>query len=229
MDEFALFAKFWEPGAVKTRLATDIGDAAAAEIHRLSLLTLLRRFAASGDRRVLAYSPLAREQTFREVAGSAWELRAQSPGGLGHRIVAHFAAAAARQARRAVLIGSDSPTLPSVLVAGAFEALQNRDVVIGPSEDGGFYLIGVRVDKVPTNLLDSWLRDIPWSTAQVWPLLHRTLQRDKVAYQTLDTWYDVDTVADLHRLRAELSMLAPQDPNWQPLAEAIRAALPLTH
>lgn len=95
-----------------------------------------------------------------------------------------------------VLIGSDLPTLPASHISAAFELLarERQTVVLGPAEDGGYYLIGLR--QAPSELFD----DIPWGTSVV---LQRTLEAARAAgvrVEVVPTWYDVDSVEDLHRL-----------------------------
>ncbi|HQU42760.1 MAG TPA: TIGR04282 family arsenosugar biosynthesis glycosyltransferase [Pirellulales bacterium] len=197
--QFGIFAKYWQPGRVKTRLAGQIGAVAAAELHRACLDTLLRRFAHLGDRRVLAFTPPEARQAFADLAGRAWQAEPQCEGDLGDRIEAHFATAFARGATRVVLIGSDSPTLPDALVVEAFERLKRADAVVGPSDDGGYYLIGL------ARPLDGLFRGLAWSTPQVF---RQTLERLDAAgskREILAPWYDIDTPSDFERLKSELA------------------------
>src|SRR5262245_44953067 len=157
-----MFAKHWTPGRAKTRLAEAIGDARAAEVHRLFVSAIAQRMSAVGDERVLAIDPPESDQEFRRELGDSWELQAQAGGDLGERMTAFFEAGLAR-AGRVVLIGSDSPDLPVECVAKAFEALKDVEVVLGPAADGGYYLVGVAGSVPPI------FTGIPWSTAQVWP------------------------------------------------------------
>src|SRR5687767_13284536 len=85
-----IFAKYWEPGQVKTRLAESIGAAAAAEIHRLFLQSLLARAGPCAGARVLAFTPPLRESAFRDLAGDDWQLMPQVEGDLGERMAAFF-------------------------------------------------------------------------------------------------------------------------------------------
>lgn len=211
--ELGMFAKYWEPGRVKTRLAAEIGHAAAAELHRLSLATLLRRFAAVGDTRVLAYAPTDARDAFAALAGDEWRLEPQCEGELGRRIEAHFASAFAGGTTRAVLIGSDSPTLPDSYVEDAFDRLAAVDAVAGPCDDGGYYLIGLRQP------IDGLFRDIAWSTPQVFTQTLERLCDAGVRYDVLRPWYDVDTQADLLRLRRELAQ--DQRPEFSELRQLV--------
>ncbi len=221
--QLGVFAKYWRSGDVKTRLAKSIGPAAASAVYREFVLLLLRRFSATADQRVLAYAPREREAEFRAVAGGvaagdAWRLEPQHAGGLGQRMQAYFMSAHERGAERVVLIGSDSPTLPVEWIEQAFEKLQAFDVVVGPSEDGGYYLIGVRGALPPI------FTDIRWSTSDVLPQTLAALAAAGASYHLLPKWYDVDQLQDLRRLQRELQEHEP-DSLHQPLILAVETAL----
>lgn len=203
--QFGIIAKYWQPGEVKTRLAIELGAEPAAELHRACLQTLLHRFAQIGDRRVLAFTPADRGPQFATSAGAQWQLEPQSDGDLGRRIERHFESAFAAGATRAVLIGSDSPTLPEPMVAEAFGRLAGADAVVGPSDDGGYYLVGL--SRPISRLFDG----IAWSTPAVWPQTVERLKAAACRYHVLAPWYDIDTSADLARLRAELACDAHED------------------
>ena len=211
-----MFAKHWTPGLVKTRLAAALGERTAAEVHRLFVQTLLNRFQDVADFRVLAFDPPANESRFQAAAGPSWELRPQGRGDLGARMAAFFEVGLAR-CHRVVLIGSDSPDLPISYVDEAFEALQSADVVLGPADDGGYYLVGATGGVPPI------FSSISWSTAEVWPQTIARLSEAGLRWQTLPQWYDVDTGDDLLRLRASLRQSAACDVHLQALAEALDA------
>jgi rSAM/selenodomain-associated transferase 1 len=197
--EFGIFAKYWQPGEVKTRLAAHFGVDRAAGFHRVCLETLLRRFAVTGDRRVLAFAPSHRERDFAALAGSNWPLQAQSRGDLGKRMSDYFWRAFAAGASAVVLIGSDSPTVPDRFVAEAFEELRFVDAVVGPADDGGYYLIGL------SRYVPSAFQGISWSTPEVFRQTTERLRTVDCRCHVLLPWYDIDTPQDLARLRAELA------------------------
>lgn len=201
-----VFAKYWQPGEVKTRLAATIGEKPASQIYRAFVTALLDRLAQCGDRRVLVYWPPERRQAFAEFVGQRpFGLEPQSEGDLGLRMKRYFETALAAGDRRIVLIGSDSPTLPVDYVHQAFDRLEHQPVVLGPSEDGGYYLIGV-AETVPP-IFD----DVAFSSETLWQETTARLDAAGVDYATLPTWYDVDQATDLDRLRKELVTLAPKD------------------
>lgn len=219
MDLLGVFARYWLPGRVKTRLAATIGDVAAADVHRCMLRAVLARMATVGDRRVLAVRPGRFLQAFRDVAGPAWQVTAQSDGSLGDRMKGLFAGALQGGAKRVVLLGSDSPTLPVEYVRQAFRVLEEHPVVLGPAEDGGYYLVGAS-GEVPT-IFDR----IDWGTGNVMAQTVSQLEAAGCSFATLAPWYDVDRIGDLKRLRDELAHLRSGDANFALLLATVERAL----
>lgn len=204
-----VFAKHWTPGETKTRLAKAVGPERSAESSRLFLETTLRRLQRiEVADRVVCYTPPERAGEFAElptVASGRWRVEPQSVGSLGDRMRAYFESARQKQPA-ALLVGSDSPDLPLAAIDRAVALLTDPEgtcrLVLGPSEDGGYWLIGCRGGSPPV------FGDLPWSGAD---LLEQTLAcladigwREGAEFQLLDRWYDVDELADLTRLRARL-------------------------
>jgi len=153
-----------------------------------------------GVRHWIGYLPEAAKDYFRLLAPDM-ELILQRGTSLGERLDHLLSDALGEGSRRAVVIGSDSPTLPSAYIAEAFERLNEVDVILGPTEDGGYYLIGV---KRPQPQL---LRQVQMSTPHV---LSNTLALAEAAGLTvaqLPTWFDVDKLADLLRLDHQIAGL----------------------
>ena len=117
-----------------------------------------------------------------------------------------------------VILGTDSPSVPVAYVQQAFAALQRREVVLGPSEDGGYYLIGLRRD------LPQLFEGIAWSTTRVWQQTTDRLATTSAAdsYEILPAWYDVDDIEDLSRLTRELSTMQGGDPALTGLLRQLR-------
>mgnify|MGYP002622972538 CR=1 FL=1 len=220
MKTLGIFAKQPKPGHVKTRLAKAIGDAAAAKLADAFLKDTTQRFASIVDRQVLAYTPAHTEaqRYFRSLAPSAGELWPQPAGDLGSRLAAFFETACSA-AQFAAVIGADTPTLPVEFIAEAFERLSSCDCVIGPSTDGGYYLLALR------QATPSLFENVDWGTEHV---LQQTMERASDAQLTvhhLPVWSDVDTIDDLRRLRNELASATDDPANATPrfTIEAIRA------
>jgi len=219
VNQLGVFAKYWLPGAVKTRLACAIGDERASRLYRHFVVTLLRRFRQTGDRRFVVYSPTERVAEFTSVTPQDWELEPQAPGDLGERMQAFFESHLVRPYDRVVLIGTDSPTLPADTIDNAFNALQSQSVVLGPTHDGGYYLVGATGQAPPI------FADIDWSTPEVWQQTTERLHRSGQSFMELPMWYDVDDLNDLKRIKDELKHLAQRDPTWTSLADEVQAAL----
>jgi uncharacterized protein len=188
-----MFAKFWSPGAVKTRLAASLGPKRAAAVHRLFVETLIARFGQCGDQRVIVFTPPDRQAAFRDVAAEHWQLMLQTYGDLGQRMRAFFEESLAT-CERVVLIGSDSPDLPFEHVEQAFAALESHDVVLGPAQDGGYYLIGAR------RAVPQIFADIAWGTDRVWMQTIERLHETSSGWHELPIWFDVDDEAALQAL-----------------------------
>lgn len=213
MRQLGIFAKFWSPGGVKTRLAADIGIFAASRLYRVFLHSLLTGLSGAGQRREVIYAPRPRRRAFAAMLRSlpacprdprsAWQLVPQGTGDLGERLQGYFARSFARGAERVVVLGSDSPTLSAVTVERAFECLRHHPVVLGPTYDGGYYLVGARQSVPP--IFDG----IAWSTPRVWRQTVQRLRDTGVSFAELAPWYDVDELADLRRLGEELRVAPP--------------------
>jgi uncharacterized protein len=210
MSTLVIFARAPLLGQVKTRLARSIGEPAALALYEAFLDDTCTLTQGLGARRVLAVAgALDHPQLERLAKSQRLELVDQGEGDLG----AKMARAMATQLPRGpvVIIGSDAPTLPRAHLHQALDALVDHDVVVGPSADGGYYLVGARV-AVP-----ELFTDVRWSTPEVLPTtLARLAGR---AHALVPSWYDVDSAADLDRLRAELATLPPS------VAGATRRAL----
>ena len=197
MRWLGLFAKYWQPGQVKTRLAASIGEQAAAEWHRVFLAALLRRMADQADVRALAITPAEKSDEFRALAEPAWRIIPQTEGDLGDRLQAFFDGAFAAGASRVAVIGADSPQLTPATIEESFRRLDRHRVVLGPAEDGGYYLAGAR-DRTPPIFAG-----IPWGSADVWQATTAALETAGIDYAILPKTYDVDDLEGLNRLLKE--------------------------
>ncbi|MFV2066708.1 MAG: TIGR04282 family arsenosugar biosynthesis glycosyltransferase [Pirellulales bacterium] len=203
MRTVGMLAKYWQPGEAKTRLANGVGADKAARLYRLFVQLLLVRLAACGDRRLIAFAPRSRREAFHRLitdslGQESWELTPQGTGDLGQRMEACFRRTLL-PGHRVVLIGSDSPTLTQDLLDEAFRQLEELPVVLGPTLDGGYYLVGARGEVPP--IFDA----MDWSTDSVFEATAQRLDRAGIPFGTLPRWYDVDTRDDLPRLARDLA------------------------
>jgi len=196
----AIMAKAPTAGAVKTRLTPPLTATCAAELYRCFLLDKIEQVRALEDTHaVVAYTPADAGRVFEELA-PGFELLPQCGPELGARLANGLAQLLAHGHAGAVAIDSDTPTLPTAFLQQGVDILRRgeSDVVVGPCDDGGYYLIGVRADR------PDLFENMPWSTPEVLP---ETLRRARAAGLTtvcLPEWFDVDTAADLERLCASL-------------------------
>jgi len=189
-----VFAKPPRPGEVKTRLAEEIGSESAATLARAFFLDVWSvATSCPWSRAVLATTDVEAA----EWAGVA-PIWPQGGGDLGDRLE-RMLQRALRSVPFAVAIGTDSPGLPRRLLEDARRALTTVDAVIGPCDDGGFYLLGMR--RCPPGLL----ADLPWSAADTFARTFARLREHGLTVVVLPPWFDVDTASDLPRLRALLS------------------------
>ncbi len=204
MQTFGIFARHPVPGKVKTRLAAELGEEGAAEIYAAFISDLADRFRRIGAERVLCFCPDSPESRryFETVAGKDYQLWPQPDADLGVRMQRFFEDHIRSAGDQAVIIGSDSPTLPRDFVERAFSALDAAGCVIGPATDGGFYLIGMRDRAWPV------FSSVEWSTSEVLDQTVQEVQARGARLAVLPAWYDVDSPDDWRMLVGHVRALA---------------------
>jgi rSAM/selenodomain-associated transferase 1 len=196
----AIMAKAPRAGEVKTRLCPPLSAAEAAELYRCFLLDKIEQVRSlCGARPAIAYTP-EEGRAFFETAAPDFLLVPQRGDDLGARLAGTFEALFAQGYVGALAIDSDTPTLPTGLLQEAVDLLAGPpvDVVLGPCEDGGYYLIGLR--RLHRELFEG----IAWSTDRVFPETVRRADAMGLTVVSLPAWLDIDTPEDLERLRASL-------------------------
>ncbi|RMF88603.1 MAG: glycosyltransferase [Nitrospinota bacterium] len=192
-DALSVFCKYPEPGKVKTRLGKEIGFDRAAALYGWLLQQNLSRLLHPPPpfSLFLFYDPVVPLVAYRRWLG-AYSFVPQEGRDLGERMYQAFDYLFARGFGHVLLVGSDIPRLDQSLIRQAFALLRHHDVVLGPAEDGGYYLIGLRPPPLP-----SLFHEIPWSTSTV---LEQTLERVRQAClscRLVEKRRDIDTVDDL--------------------------------
>ncbi len=196
-NALAIFAKAPIAGQVKTRLCPPLTPEHAAKLFRCFLLDTVERMCSLETVQVfLAITPADSEPLFRQMISFPVRYLPQRGDSLGEREINMLVDMLGEGFSRAVIIGSDIPTLPLVHIQEAFTRLEDPecDAVFGPSRDGGYYLVGAREVHRPL------FENIAWSTPQV---LEQTLEQARLhqlAVALVPSWYDVDTVEDLQQL-----------------------------
>ena len=196
----AIMAKVPRAGAVKTRLCPPLSPDEAAELYECFLRDKVAQVRMlEGALGTIAFTPDDARSVFEALA-PGFGLIAQRGDDLGSRLLATLDALLRDGSCGAVATDSDTPTLPTAFLQQAIEIMStaSADVVIGPSDDGGYYLIGMRQ---PWPAL---FERMPWSTAEVLPETLRRAEAKGLRVTCLPTWFDVDTPRDLDRLAASL-------------------------
>ncbi len=202
-----VFAKYWEPNRVKTRLARTIGPTAAAKLYKQFLVAQLAEWKGLVDFPTVVFAPEERRSDFAKLitepllSGGNWQLEPQSGGDLGQRLESFFERAFRRDGTRKVIVaGSDTPHLPRRVILAALRELQRHDCVIGPTLDGGYYLLGLR------RPLPQLFREIDWSSPHVFEQTVAQIRslRPSVGVACLGHSFDVDQADDLPRLAESL-------------------------
>lgn len=193
-----VIAKRPRAGQTKTRLTPPLFSEQAATLYECFLRDTLDLARAVPEvTRFILYAPLDQENYFKQLAPD-FELLPQVGNGLGERLDNALTHCLSGEFDQAVVINSDGPTLPAVHVTQAFILLNRVEVVLGPAEDGGYYLIGL-IHPQPR-----LLREVQMSTPTVLQDTLTLVEEVGLRAALLPTWYDIDTASDLQRLKAEL-------------------------
>jgi rSAM/selenodomain-associated transferase 1 len=188
------------PGRVKTRLIPALGAAGAARFHEALVEITLDLVAASGLEATVSLSGGLDSPFADRIRARDLNVKAQADGDLGARL-RH----ALRGPGRCIAIGTDCPLLdPAALVAAARAP---EPVVVGPAEDGGYWMIAVDAPQ------DSLFTDIPWSSPETLAVTLQRARGEGLAVRTAEMRYDIDTPGDLKRLLA--------DPRCPPVLRAV--------
>ena len=174
-------------------LSADLNETIAVELYRsfvLDLLSMLEKLALPFQ---ICFSPENSLEKFIGWLGDKYTYIPQQGEDLGQRMENALAQAFAQGFNRAIIMGSDSPDLPEELIHEAFSLLETHDAVIGPSVDGGYYLIGFRNDA----FLPEAFEGIQWSTDTVFAETLKILEEAELSVYKLTEWQDIDTLADL--------------------------------
>jgi rSAM/selenodomain-associated transferase 1 len=205
-----VFAREPVAGRVKTRLVPALGADGAVAVYRVLLQrTLNAACAAAVDRGELWLDrPAADPRALARLAGCELAARVQPDGDLGARMLAAIAGGL-RLSARVVLIGSDCPELTAGYIERAFAALDRHDVVLGPTHDGGYILVGM---KRPHPVL---FTDMAWSTPDVLATTRERLRGADLSWHELPARADIDLPQDLDRFPDILDAagLAPARPS----------------
>lgn len=191
-----LFMKSPEKGRVKTRLAKGVGKDKALELYQCFVMDLLDMLGATPWALRVYYYPEKACSRIKSWLGNRLEFFPQEGATLGEKMKNALEETFAAGYKNAVLIGADLPDLPPEIIDTAFGGLNGHSAVIGPSPDGGYYLIGFTAQGFAPKVFN----DIPWGTGQVFDqTLERFLVHGVNAFH-LPPFRDMDTLEDLKTL-----------------------------
>jgi uncharacterized protein len=217
----AIVAKYPHPGQVKTRLGAGIGHASAAALYRAFLADLAERFCSAGLDHgfTLSWACAPGPGNLQDIVGADARILTQRGTDFSERLYYLAVDMETIGIQRLVIMSSDSPHLATALVRDAFLAIHPRQVVLGPAEDGGYYLIGFDV----TSGVPDLFRSIQMSTPHVLrETMARAAELDFSVYLLPET-FDIDDVSDLEHLAKELEHgVAPACPHTQALLAQLR-------
>lgn len=188
-----VFLKYPQPGLVKTRLGKDIGPESAAVLYK-ELTELILRNTEPGDyQRVLFYTPQNKKSEILKWLGEDSNLFLQDGDDLGQRLAKAFKSVFSRGVKKVLVIGTDSPVIDREIIQQAFRQLDKFQCVIGPSSDGGYYLLGLGSENAKV------FEGIDWSTSKVFEQTKQRLKELGLVFTCLKEEFDIDTRADLER------------------------------
>jgi len=185
-----IFIKNPEKGKVKTRLAKDVGDEKALKIYR-QLLDLTRRATEKFEaEKWLWYSWYIEKNDNWD--GDSYHKKNQAEGNLGEKMKFAFEQAFQQGFKKVVIIGSDCPEIEASLINQAYQALDQQDVVLGPANDGGYYLMGMRSYY-------NFFEGINWSTEAVLDQTIEKIRQKNLSFALLKELTDLDNIQDLKK------------------------------
>jgi rSAM/selenodomain-associated transferase 1 len=206
-----IMAKAPKPGVVKTRLAQSLPLEAVVELYRCLLDDTVALAKSVSDVDVAIMCPASDVEDLSRAVGGSIPIIAQSGDGLAAGLTSVFAHFAEASDRRIVAFNSDSPHLPASVLVSAFRALGQSDVVVGPTHDGGYYLVGATASH-PGLFAGDGL-----GTTNAYDGLLGRVRALGLSVSLTDPFYDIDVADDLSRLAGELQSFperAPRTAQW---------------
>ena len=217
-----IMAKAPRLGSVKTRLAKSLSLQAAGELYRCFLADTIALAQALDGVKVAIMCPETDVEDLARAAGCAVGVVPQIGNGLAAGLTSVFAHFAGTGHSRIVAFNSDSPHLPVTVLESAFNALAKYDVVIGPTEDGGYYLVGATASHPGL-----FTGDVMGTTSAFETLLASAREK-RLSVHLTEPFYDIDEAADLGRLAAELERTPGKAPKTAEWLLAWKSAVPQT-
>jgi uncharacterized protein len=215
-----IMAKAPRPGAVKTRLTPSLSPEAVTAFYRCLLDDTLALARSLGDVEVAIMCPEPDVNELARLAGKDVSVVAQKGEGLAAGLTSVFAHFAEGHPRGTIAFNSDSPHLPPSVLEDAFTALAEHDMVVGPTDDGGYYLVGAKA-SYPALFAREGM-----GTSSALERLLSNARALELSIGFSDPFYDIDVGDDLTRLAAELRLAptrAPRTAQWLKERELVAA------
>ncbi len=196
-----IFARSPKLGQVKTRLAESLGNEFALKFYTLCAKHVFDecRKLSSYNTRLYIFFAGDNAGGIKKLTGNSFSYFLQSGNDLGQRMENAFNLVFKTGAKKVLIIGTDVPDIDSSLIENSFELLNINDLVIGPSLDGGYYLLGL---KKPYNDL---FYNISWSTKSVFEETLKKIKSKKIKFKVTARLYDIDTEDDLRKWLSALN------------------------
>lgn len=219
VDRVLIFGKAPAAGRVKTRLTPPLPPDEAAAVYEAMLRDVVTLCARERARVELWYDRDARAEMYFSTEFPHLTAMPQSAGDLGERMIHAFDMTFEQGAQHVIIIGSDVPTLPDAFVHAAVDDVRETDCVIGPTLDGGYYLIGINQKAWPR--ARELFKGVDWSTDSVLRATVANAGTAQVELRILPGWYDVDNIDDLRQALLD----APDESNvarWAARPESVQ-------
>ena len=204
------------PGLAKTRLCPPLAQSEAASLALCFVQDVVQSALGVTQNVIVAFTPLEGRAMLQASLPANLHWVQQQGNDLGDRLSSTIAYAERLGFNPIIVLGADSPTLPQTLIQSAFQLLTTgtADITLGPTPDGGYYLVGVRKSEPQI------FQNVTWSSPTTLEQTVQNIDRLGLHLVTLEGWYDVDTSEDLRSLINEIHenesarLLAPSTYNW---------------
>jgi rSAM/selenodomain-associated transferase 1 len=194
-NKILLFVKYPNNGAVKTRLAESVGERTASALYQCFVDDILTTLSGINAQILICYYPVHLKDKMVTWLGSQYGYIPQIGESLGERLQYCCNMSLNEGAEKIIVLASDIPEISEEIIKKAFSQLEDNDMVIGPSDDGGYYLIGFRKKSYDNNIFE----DISWSSRLVFKETLDKMDGYQKRYFILDTLNDMDTIGDIRK------------------------------
>jgi rSAM/selenodomain-associated transferase 1 len=191
-----IFIKYPGQERVKTRLSLDLGKTITEELYKNFVFDLLKTLENINIVKHIYFTPNSAQDQMISWLGTGYDYIPQNGKNLGERMKNAFINEFKQGGKKVIIIGSDIPDLPPDLIMNAFLSLKKNDAVIGPTYDGGYYLLGFIREK----FLQEVFKEISWSTENVFDQTMNIFKKNNYRVHILRKWRDIDTIEDVKKL-----------------------------